>query len=139
MSQIKLYKYATWGLLFLNIAVLAFFTITKPKPRHQPSSNNFQFEVIDIFNLNSQQVATFKALAKDHNQKMRSLNEQQQKLLRPYFERPANPSIRMDEADALNQFQQMERQKIEVIYQHFQELESILNQDQLLLLAQFQI
>ena len=131
MSQIKLYKYATWGLLFLNIAVLAFFLLTKPKPQHHPPSNNFQSEVIEMLDLNTQQASTFKALAEAHNQQMRSISGQQQQLLIPYFESLTNPSSTIDSDGVLSQFQQLEREKIEVTYQHFQDIKSMLNEEQL--------
>lgn len=130
MSQLKFYKYATWGLLFLNIAVLAFFLLTKPKPPHH-SPNDFQSEVIEILNLNSQQKSTFRKLAEAHNQKMKSIIEQQQKLLPPYFESLADSSSNIDKEAILNQFQQMEREKIEVTYQHFQDIKLILDENQL--------
>lgn len=131
MSQFKFYKYATWSLLFLNIAVLAFFILTKPKPLPRPTSKDFQAEVIEILRLNRQQVSTFKALAETHNQKMSSINEQQQKLLPPYFESLTDLSKDIDEDNILNQFQQLEREKIAVTYQHFQEIKSILDEEQL--------
>lgn len=137
MSQLKFYKYATWGLLFLNIAVLSFFLLTKPGPRQHPPSNNFQAEVIEILNLNNQQVFTFRKLGGEHNQKMKSINEQQAKLLPPYFESLTNLSENIDKNDILNQFQQLEREKIEVTYQHFQHLKSLLNEEQLPLFDEF--
>ncbi|MEZ4850475.1 MAG: hypothetical protein R3B93_18060 [Bacteroidia bacterium] len=131
MNQLKLYKYATWGLLFLNIAVLTFFLLTKPHPRPHQSPDGFQSEVVEILNLNSQQAATFKELAQEHNQKMESINEQQKNLLPPYFESLSDLSINIDRDSILNDFQQLERKKIEVTFQHFQDLKSILDEEQL--------
>ncbi len=131
MSQLKFYKYATFGLLFLNIGVLAFFLLAKPGPRPPASPANFRGEVIKILDLNSEQERTFTALAEDHNRKMNSLNEQQRKLLRPYFENLNSPDVRINKEDVLNQVQQLEGEKMEVTYQHFQDLKSILSESQL--------
>ncbi len=131
MSQLKFYKYATWALLFLNIAVLGFFLLTKPRPPHHPAPNDFQLEVIKILDLNDQQVSTFRRLAKEHNQKMNLINEQQRTLLPPYFESLSDPSKIINEDTILSQFQQLEREKIEVTYQHFQDLKSMLDASQL--------
>lgn len=132
MTLFTLYKYATWGLLFLNIAIITFFLLTKPKPGHHPSSNNFQQEVIEILNLNDEQISTFKKLATEHHQKLTTINERQQKLLPPYFESLSELSKGIDEEAILQQFQQLEREKIEVTRQHFQEIKSMLNESQLI-------
>lgn len=131
MSQLTFYKYASLSLLLLNVAVIGFFLLTKPAPPPRMGEHNFQYEVIEMLHLNEEQVTSFRAFAQGHNQQMTSINEQQQKLLRPYFESLANPSVGMDKASVLNQFQQLEREKIEVTYQHFEDLKLILNEVQL--------
>ncbi|MBK8500896.1 MAG: hypothetical protein IPL46_01095 [Saprospiraceae bacterium] len=112
MSQLKFYQYASWSLLFLNIAVLAFFFLTKPKPPHHQSPGDFQSEVIEILHLNSRQVSTFRELAYEHNEKMKSINGRQQRLLPPHFERLSSPLESIDEDIILNEFQPLEREKI---------------------------
>lgn len=131
MSQLTFYKYASLSLLVLNVAIIGFFLLTKPAPPPRSGGRDFQAEAIKILSLNEEQVISFRAFAQEHKQQMTGVNEQQQKLLRPYFESLANPSIGIDQTDALNQFQQLEREKIEVTYQHFQDLKSILNEAQL--------
>lgn len=131
MSQLTFYKYASLSLLLLNVAIIGFFLLTKPAPPPRAGGENFQDEVIEMLSLNEEQVTSFRAFAQEHKQKMTGINEQQKKLLRPYFESLANPSIEVDQTDALSQFQQLEREKIEVTYQHFQDLKAILDEAQL--------
>jgi len=131
MSQLKFYKYSIWALLLLNVGVLAFFFLTKPHPPHHASPNNFQSEVVEILGLNNQQAANFKKLAEDHMHKTRSINEQQEKLLPPYFKSLTDLSKNIDKDRILDEFQQLERKKIEVTYQHFQDIKSILDENQL--------
>ena len=131
MNQNKMYKYATWTLLLLNIAVLAFFIITKPKPPHHLHSKDFKSEVGKILDLSDEQVVSFEAMAKAHNQKMKSINEKQQKLLLPYFKNIADTSKNIDEEEALIQFQKLEREKMEVTHHHLEEVKSLLNETQL--------
>ncbi|WKN42750.1 hypothetical protein [Tunicatimonas pelagia] len=131
MRQLTLYKYTTGGLLLLNIAVLAFFLLAKPKPPRRPPSDNFQSRVINMLDLTDQQVPTFKELANAHNQKMRSIRGQQQQLLLPYFESLTDSSITIDQEGVLSQIQQLEKEKIEVTYQHLQDLKSMLTKEQL--------
>lgn len=131
MNQLKFYKYATWVLLFLNIAILGFFLLIKPRPPHPSHPHQFQAEVIEILALNEQQVSAFKQLAQEHGQKMTSVNAQQQKLLLPYFKSLTTISNRMNKDSILVEFQQLERKKIEVTYQHFQDIKLMLNKNQL--------
>lgn len=131
MSQLNFYKYATWALLFLNLAVLVFFILTRPRHHHHPSTKDFRSEVINILNLNDQQQSAFRKLAHEHNQSMIMLKEQQQDLLPPYFANLAEPSESIDPDKILTKFQQLEREKIEVTYQHFQDIKNLLNQEQL--------
>lgn len=131
MSQISFYKYATWGLLLLNLGMLAFFFLTKPKHPHQPTPNAFQNEVIERLRLNAQQEETFRTLAAEHGQQMVSINEQQQQLLLPYFESLAVPAEQVDKDSLLRRYQELERAKLEFTYQHFEEIESMLDDSQL--------
>jgi len=130
MNQIKFYKYAIWALVVLNMVVLAFFLLTKPRHPHHSSPKKFQSEVVKTLNLSSQQEVGFKKLAREHHQKMKSMNEQQQKLLLPYFENLIEPSESIEIDSLLNQSQQLEREKIELTHQHFQDLKQLLNKEQ---------
>ena len=129
MSQVKFYKSATWALLFLNIAILSFFFLNFPPPPHH-SSNKFQSEVIELLDLNSQQESVFLNFANDHHQKIKAIEEQQQKLLPPYFESLADSSKKIDEKSLLNEYKKLEEEKIKVTYLHFQDIRSILNENQ---------
>ena len=131
MNQVKFYKYIILGLVGLNIVVLAFFLLTKSRPRHQPPPKNFQAEVVKIFGLDNQQASVFKELADGHKQRMKEIDKQQEKLLLRYFESLTNDSESTDKESLLNQFQQLEREKIEVTYRHFEEIKKLLNKDQL--------
>lgn len=133
MDQFKFYKYAIAGLILLNIAMIVFFIFTKPKhePRPPRESNDFQAEIERILDLSSQQRSEFKGLADDHNLKIKSINEQQQKLLPSYFETLTRPSDQTNKDSILSRYQQLERQKLEVTYQHFQDIKSMLNDEQI--------
>lgn len=131
MNQLTFFKYATWGLLVLNIVGLTFFLLTKPRPSHRSSPHDFQAEIIETLQLDSQQVATFRKLAYDHRQNIQSINEQQQQLLPPYFESLSDPATGIDGDSILNQFQRIEREKIELTYQHFLDLKLMLDESQL--------
>ena len=129
MTQLQFYKYATWGLLVLNISMLAFFFITKPAP-HLEKGRRFQREAIEIMNLNDQQKKFFFQSVKKHSQGIASTSRQQKELLRPYFQNLIKPTEDVEADSLLKQIQALEVEKIEATYAHFQEIKSILKPEQ---------
>lgn len=130
MKELKYYKYAIGGLILLNMVMLAFFVITKPKhPRPAPPSN-FKSHVVNLLHLNAKQETAFNELAQDHHQKMDAFDKQQQALLLPYFQSLSTSSITINEEIVLNEIQQLEKEKIKVTHQHFKDLKAILTDDQ---------
>jgi len=137
MNQVKFYKLAIGGLLLLNLAVLAFFIITKPKPHRGgpphlqvPSQHGFESEAITILDLDKKQISKFKNLANNHAHKMTSITENQQKLLLPYFESISDRVIEVENDKTLNLIQQLELEKIQATRQHLLDVKNLLNKDQ---------
>ena len=60
-----------------------------------------------------------------------SANEKQQELLSYYFESIADPSISIDKELTLTQFQQLEREKLDVTREHLLDVKNLLNEEQL--------
>jgi protein CpxP len=52
-------------------------------------------------------------------------------LLLPYFQSLSISTIQVDEEMVLNEIQQLEKEKIQVTHQHFQDLKSILTSEQI--------
>lgn len=131
MDQEKFQKYIIGGLVGLNIAVLAFFLLAKPPRRPQPTFKNNRSEVIEMLHLNNQQAIQLNKLADVHKQKMQEISEHQAKLLLPYFESLVSASQVIEKDSLFKEYQQSEREKIELTYQHLQEIKSLLEEDQL--------
>ncbi len=131
MDRVKIYKYGTWSLVALNITVLAFFLFARPRPRPHPPQGSIRAEVIDLLDLDRQQTAQFNAMADDHKNQMKDINGQQKELLAPYFESLVDANESMDKDSLLEAYQQSEREKIEVTYQHFKDIKGLLTPDQL--------
>jgi|GEM_PF-1043769 len=129
MKQLQLYKYTTWALLVLNIFMISFFFITKPKHR-PPRRGNFRNNAAEILKLNENQHATFIMLAEQHGYQMDSIRTLQNALLQPYFESLVNNTNNTYTDDLLKEFQQLEGKKITLTYQHFNEVKEILNPSQ---------
>lgn len=128
MKQLQFYKYATWALLLLNLSMVAFFFLTAPPP---PKGEEFDRKgPIDIVKMDEQQNESFLQLAEQHKKQMVDLNDDQRKLLKPYFNSLINPAIIINSDSLLNQVQLLEQRKIESTYQHFQEVKSMLRPEQ---------
>ncbi|MEZ4776901.1 MAG: hypothetical protein R3D00_27250 [Bacteroidia bacterium] len=139
MNQVKFYKYAIWSLIGLNITILAFFLMLRPQPRHHNPNGNLRSEVIEMLHLNTQQASQLNASAEKHTQKMNEINDRQFRLLSPYFGRLITSSENNDTESLLNEYQQLEKEKIEVTYQHLQEIKDLLNDDQMPYFEEFMI
>lgn len=125
MKQLQFYKYTTWGLLLLNIALVVFFFLASPGP---PRNREFSREkYAEILHLNEQQKASFIELTKQHHKQMEVYANQQRDLLQPYFNNLLQQIDTSTLEDYLNQIQHLERKKIEYTYRHFQEVKSLLN------------
>jgi L-lysine 2,3-aminomutase len=131
MNQKRFYKYAIWSLIGLNIAVLAFFVMLRPQPRQHNPQGNFRSEVIEMLHLNTQQASLLNASAEKHTQKMEEIDNRQFRLLSPYFASLITSAENNDKESLLNEYQQLEREKIETTYQHFQEIKDFLDDDQM--------
>ena len=131
MNQNKYYQYIILGLVALNLIVLAVFLLAESQPRYRQSPINIRSEIIEILDLNDEQVFHFHDLADEHKRKMRDIDRRQARLLLPYFESLADSSGEIDKDSLLYQYQLSEKEKVEVTYQHFQEIKKLLNEDQL--------
>lgn len=130
MTLSTFYKYAAIVLLLLNVAMVSFFLITKPKemgPRDQGSGGKAH----ELLNLDEEQGATFKRLANANGVTMDSLKLMQNELIRPLFKQlTTGPDMMLDNDDRLRQFEELEGIKIKVLYNHFAEVKAILKPDQ---------
>ena len=122
MEPLKFYRWATWSLLALNVAVLAFFLCFPPPlpgagpPRQAPAA----------LKLDDGQEEKFLASVREHRDKIQQLSQQQSELLQTYF----SPLYAEAETGRLptppTQFAVLEQEKIAATYQHFLEVESLL-------------
>jgi hypothetical protein len=144
MNHTNFYKYISFGLLLLNICIVAFFVITKPKsPSQRPGQNSgpppgerlgrnngFESQVIKVLNLNEKQESSFREYAREHNDKLKSIAKQQEVLLLEYFDSVNNTSNPGNKEVAIDEFQKLDREKLEVTHKHLMDLKNLLNEDQ---------
>lgn len=130
MKQLQFYKYATFGLLALNIAIVAFFFVTRPKPPHGMPDQNMFKRAAEMLKLDPQQSEQFEKSANAHKQKMKSINDRQRELLRPYFQILVDTSLSIDSSGVLVEIQKLEAEKVESTYRHFSEVKTQLKPEQ---------
>jgi len=135
MNKLKIYQWATWGLLFLNLAMLCFFMLTKPK---HPNNINFNKAVKQEMNLNEEQEKLFLVSADKHKEQMAIISDRQKVLWQSYFTTlsSSDPLIKND--SIISELQNLETQKIAVTTTHFMEIKSFLKPDQYKGFAVFQ-
>lgn len=126
MSQLKFYKYATLGLLVLNALLIAFFFLTKPGPGRGHVPGDLEKRAINHLGLDEAQHEGFLTSAGRHQKQMPIIEEQQKELLQKYFQTLVDSSSTLDLQNTLEQLTELEKQKIELTYQHFKEIKVLL-------------
>ncbi len=115
-------------MLILNIMVVLFFILNKPPATaHHPPH---KMGPPPMLNLSESQTEAFHGLADQHKADMRRIMEQQRTVLKTYFEPLYNNGIENDKS-VLSTFFDLEQQKINSTYTHFQDVKQLLNKDQL--------
>jgi hypothetical protein len=130
MKTAQFYKYATWLLLALNLLVIAFFFFTQPGPPRGKHRQHFRKEALNILQLSNEQKAAFVASADTHNKAMNTLGEQENSLLKSYFEALMDTTQRVNQASLMAAVLELEKAKIEGTFQHFSEVKNMLNDSQ---------
>lgn len=132
MKSLKFYQCTTISLLLLNLGIIGFFFWTKPPhPLHKNGRGAKHMErPLEILQLDAAQHKIFDASAKAHHQAVREIGKQQRVLLQGYFESIVDTTKLVRQGEILAQVQHLERQKIEITYQHFEEVKTILNDTQ---------
>ena len=83
-----------------------------------------------VLNLSEVQSEQFYVLVNEHKIEMQSISDSQAEILTQYFKTLYEPNELSKEA-ALSNFCALENQKIQSTYNHFQDIQEMLNDDQL--------
>jgi hypothetical protein len=125
MSKVKLYKYLCLGLLLLNIGLVSFFILTNGG---RPAERKiFKNQAAVILNLDEEQQSLFSELAKEHGDKMRSLEREQAEVIKQHF---ANLINGISNAELPPRALTIEKEKIDITNQHFKDIRSLLGPEQ---------
>jgi periplasmic protein CpxP/Spy len=127
MNKLKIYQWATWCLLLLNLVMLCFFILTKPK---HPNNINFNNAVKQEMNLNEEQEKLFLISAKKHIEQMAIISDRQQALWQSYFKSLSSADTLIKNDNIITELQNLETQKIAITTTHFTEIKSFLKPPQ---------
>jgi len=119
MKKESLYTLIIAILLILNLFQLGAFLFA-PKPPHH--NGGFRDRAVEILNLNENQKQAFFISAQKHKEAIDDLVNEQKKLTISYFNNPSDA--------LLNSIKEIEIEKIEVTQTNFNEIESLLTQEQ---------
>lgn len=131
MEQVKFFKLAILGLVLLNVCVVGFLLLSKPKPPHRPTpGKGIRYEITDIFNFSVEQTKSFHHLADEHHKTIKSIEERQKTLASKYFEGLTHSMSDVDKQEIITELQSLEGNKIEETYLHLEEIKELLDEGQ---------
>lgn len=121
MKRETLYKITVIVLLVLNLLQISFPILSKKPPQNlkKPCKPN----AVEMLYLNPDQDIQFREFGKKHNEVMDSLQKKQKQCVRNYFLQPTD--------SLLNNMKEIEAKKILVTKKHFEDMRSILKEEQL--------
>lgn len=125
MNPLTFYKYGTYGLLVMNVMMLAFFFFFRPKSS-RPHTRQFEQEAMKMLSLDETQRFAFKDAAKKHGSQVRGLNEDNRRLVEQFFLDDGSTDSLL-----ISKIQQLESQKLILTKKHFEEIKNILKPDQI--------
>ena len=130
MKALNFYKISTITLLLVNVAMITFFLITRHAPPPNRGNKGMLKSARDIMNLSGDQDEQFLMFADKHKEQMQSLNMNQRKQLRAYFELVSHSSEQTNKEEVMEMILSLEKQKIESTYNHFEEIKGTLKEEQ---------
>lgn len=124
MEKVKLYKIIAISMITINILLIGIFFVTKPD---HPRGKGVIKHVKTQLDLDDVQFEKFQNLAKKHHQSIMEIQKNQSKVLEPYF----NALVKENKnSKNLDYYLELERKKIENTYNHFSEIQKLLNDQQ---------
>ena len=131
MTQLQFYKYATLGLFLLNLAILGFFILTRPNHNRPPQRDQgFKEKAVHMLQLNDDQTLMFNKFAQEHNEEIGRISNAQSNKLNSFVS-GAQTSLNEEITEAfIAELMQSEELKIRATFDHFKDIQSILNEHQ---------
>lgn len=133
MKKLTIFQILTVCLLGLNLALLGFIFINRPGGDMPPKRGEMAKKELHLTKTQSQE---FKKIAKEHHEMMMKIDEAQAAYLIQYFNQLENGRNTESEL-LLNQYSEIEKKRLDLTLDHFEELKSILDENQYVYLYTF--
>lgn len=124
MNTSNFYKYLSILLLILNIAALSFIFLGR-------KGHLMNKGAAHMLQLNTDQQELFDASAIKHHESIQTINSKHAETLKTYFETLTGNELITLKDSLLTEINTLEKSKLEITYNHFKEIKSLLNEDQL--------
>lgn len=121
MKRDTLYKIIIGVLLSINVVQVSYLIFTKRPPRH--ATEHRKPNAKEMLGLDDEQNIQFKEFGQEHHIAMVLLQKEQKKCVRYYFLQPSD--------SLLNRIKEIEERKIRTTAKHFEDLKSVLNEEQM--------
>ncbi len=121
-------------ILFILNGILIALVLQKPAQPIPQGGNpgELKLKIGEQLNLSDQQIQEHHRLADEHARGLRRLSEQQKRLARNYFSLLSDSDVDSSQAsDLLDEISNLEAQKIQLTYEHLDDIKSFLSEEQL--------
>ena len=130
----KMYKIGFIVLLFINVSLIVIFTM-RPKHRmHQRGGERkteMKSKMIEEMDFNDDQIKKFKELVNKHRSAVQELEQKESILMEMYFNQLNSQVDKERKEIILNEIIQLKREKIDVTFDHFEEVKLLCNEAQI--------
>lgn len=129
----KVLVICTIALAIMNVALVwnmnQSSNLGQPLPPLPPNVG-FKFEVMKTLHFDEEQSAVYDEMTKRHHEAMVQVEEQRSQLLAAYFNSLLN-DVEVDTTTFYAELESLEKQRISITYNHFEEIKSLCSEDQL--------
>lgn len=129
MVKKHIYKIGLLAMLIVNVTLL-FLMFSRSKPPME-GGKGLMGKISNKLNLDKEQETTFFKLAKKHRREMEKIEKEQKQLIKNYFNFLHTSEVNLNEKSRITEeLKSLEAQKLEVTFQHFEELKSLCDDTQ---------
>ncbi len=125
----KIYPIGFFLMLAINIALISFIALSPSKTQHE-RKRGMKDHIGSQLGLSDEQKATFEQMVKNHRLRIRDIELQERALIGTYFKNlTVEEPISSD--SVLAEINTLKKQRIQITYQHLEDLKSLCNEEQL--------
>ena len=129
MVRKNIYKIGLFVMLVTNIALI-FLMVNKPRPPMN-GGEGLMGKISNKLNLTKEQEIRYFDMAKNHQKEIKKIETEQKELVKVYFNLlNTNTTDSPNKSFLIEEFKSFEAKKLEVTFQHFEDLKNLCNEEQ---------